>query len=91
MAKVKLNKKKHFSCNNCECQDRVKFKNEVIFCFGLIKKRYYKEDYYRFCVIKNKKRHSQEIMLEELYTLLMGLSRLLFLKRQREINKKCLK
>jgi hypothetical protein len=87
MAKVKLNKKRHFSCKNCNCQEKVRFKNGVLFCFGLVKKPYYKEDDFRFCIIKNKKRNANEVMLEELYTLLMGLSRILFQKRLEDINK----
>jgi len=83
-----LNKKKHFNCKNCDCKERVRFKNNVFFCFGLIKKTYHKEDNYRFCIIKGKKRDAHEVMLEELYSMLMGLSSILFQKRVREINKK---
>lgn len=83
-----LNKKKHFDCKNCNCMERVRFKNNVLFCFGLIKKTYYKEDAYRFCIIKGKKRSANELMLEELYSMLMGLSSILFRKRLKEINKK---
>jgi hypothetical protein len=85
---LKLNKIKHFSCKNCDCQDKITFENDIIFCFGLIKKTYHPEDYYRYCIIKNKNRNAQEIMEEELHCLLMGLSRLLFLKRLRDINSK---
>ena len=83
-----LNKKKHFDCKNCNCLERVKFKNNVFFCFGLVKKTYYKVDNYRFCIIKGKKRNANELMLEELYSMLMGLSSILFHKRTKEINKK---
>jgi len=83
-----LNKKKHFDCKNCNCQEKVRFKNAVIFCFGLIKKLYDKEDFYRFCIIKKGNRNCNDIMQEELYTLLMGLSSILFHKRLKEINKK---
>ena len=85
---LKLNKKKHFNCKNCTCQEKVKFLNDVIFCFGLIKKLYCREDFYRFCIIKGTKRNATDIMLEELHSLLMGLSRILFVKRLKEINKK---
>jgi hypothetical protein len=84
---LKLNKKKHFNCKNCICQEKVKFQNNVLFCFGLIKKTYYKEDHYRFCIIKGKKRSANDIMLEELHSMLMGLSRILFQKRLEEVNK----
>jgi hypothetical protein len=84
----KLNKEKHFSCKNCDCREQVKFQNKVIFCFGLIKKIYLEEDYYRFCIIKGKKRNANDIMLEELHSMLMGLSSILFHKRLEEINKK---
>jgi len=83
-----LNKKQHFDCKNCECQERVKFKNNIVFCFGLIKKIYIRGDYYRFCIIRGKKRSTNEIMQEELYSMLMGLSSILFHKRLKEINKK---
>jgi len=86
-----LNKKKHFDCKNCICQQKVKFKNKVIFCFGLVKKIYLKGDYYRFCITKKNNRSVNEIMLEELYTLLMGLSNILFQKTLKETNKKCSK
>jgi len=89
MTKVKLNK--HFNCENCDCQEKVKFKNNIIFCFGLVKKTYYKIDYYRFCIIKKNKRSANELMLEELYSMLMGLSSILFHKRLKQINKKCSK
>jgi len=86
-----FNKKRHFNCKNCNCQEKVKFKNNIIFCFGLIKKIYLKGDYYRFCIIKKNKRSVNEVMLEELYSLLMGLSSILFHKRLKDINKKCSK
>lgn len=83
-----LNKKKHFSCKNCNCQEKIKYKNGVLFCFGLIKKLYDKEDFYRFCIIKGKNRNANDIMEEEVQTLLMGLSSILFHKRLKDINKK---
>jgi hypothetical protein len=82
------NKKKHWDCKNCNCQERVKFKNNILFCFGLVKKPICKVDNYRFCIIKGKKRNANEIMQEELYSMLMGLSSILFHKRVKEINKK---
>ena len=84
----KLNKTKHFNCSNCNCQEKVRFKNSIIFCFGLVKKPTPMCDYYRFCIIKKKKRSATDIMEEEVQTLLMGLSRILFLKRLKEVNKK---
>ena len=83
-----LNKKQYFNCKNCNCIEKVRFKNKVFFCFGLIKKIYIKGDFYRFCIIKNNKCSANDIMLEELYSLLMGLSSILFHKRLKEINKK---
>ena len=83
-----LNKKKHFNCKNCNCIERVRFQNNVVFCFGLVKKTYYKVDNYRFCIIKGTKRNANDIMLEELHSMLMGLSSILFNKRIKEINKK---
>jgi hypothetical protein len=82
------NKEKHTSCKNCKLKTSIIFKNKVIFCFGLIKKIYSLKDYYRFCIIKNKNRSCTDIMLEEIYTLLNGLSTLLIQKRFEEINKK---
>jgi len=87
MLNKKLSNKKHWDCKNCNCVEKVKFKNNVIFCFGLIKQTYYKEDYYRFCIIKGKKRSAHEIMLEELYSMLMGLSSILFQKRLTDLKK----
>ena len=87
MESAMLNKKKHFACKNCKCIEKVEFKNKVIFCFGLIIKRYCKEDYYRFCITKGNKRSANDIMLEEVHSLLMGLSSILFQKRLKEINK----
>ena len=84
----KLNKKTHFNCKNCDCVERIRFKNNVMFCFGLIKNTYHKEDFYRFCIIKGKNRNANEIMLEEMYSMLMGLSSILFQHKLREINKK---
>jgi hypothetical protein len=86
-----LNKKKYWNCKNCNCQEKVRFKNKVLFCFGLVKKPYCKEDYYRFCIIKGKNRNANDIMEEEVQTMLMGLSSILFHKRLKEINKKCSK
>jgi hypothetical protein len=57
-----LNKPKHFSCKNCDCQGSVTFKNKVRFCFGLVKKTYKPEDYYRYCISKGKSRSINEIM-----------------------------
>ena len=89
MSNKKLNKTKHFNCKNCACQEKIRFMNNVLFCFGLVKKTYHKEDNYRFCIIKGNKRSANEIMLEEMYAMLMGLSSILFNKRLKEVNKKC--
>ena len=86
-----LNKIKHCSCKNCDGQTKITFKNHVTFCFGLIKKTHVAEDYYRFCIDKGKNRSVTEIMLEELHSMLLGLSTILFQKRLNEINKKCSK
>ena len=80
--------KKHTDCNNCSRSFKVTFKNKIIFCFGLVKKLLIPRDYYRFCIIKGTNRSCTEIMLEEVYTLLNGLSQLLIQKRFEEINKK---
>jgi hypothetical protein len=88
MEKAKLNKKKHFDCKNCENIEKVKFKNSVQFCFGLIKKRFYKVDCYRFCIIKKDNRNANDVMIEELYSLLMGLTSILFHKKLKDINKR---
>jgi hypothetical protein len=84
---LKANKIKHFNCKNCYCKERISFKNNVIFCFGLIKKPNPPCDYYRFCIMKGKKCNINDIMKEELYSMLMGLSSILFKKRLEEINK----
>ena len=83
-----LNKKKHYSCNNCKSKTKVIFKNKLIFCFGLIKKVYKPKDYYRFCIVKNKVKSANDIMLEELYAMLRGLSEILFDKRIMGVNKR---
>lgn len=83
-----FNKKKHLSCNNCNHKLRITFKNKIIFCFGLIKKIFMPKDYYRFCIIKGTNRSCTDIMLEEIYTLLSGLTTLLIQKRFKDINKK---
>ena len=85
---AKMNKKKHLSCKNCNRKCSVKFKNDLIFCFGLVKKLYKSTDCYRYCIIKNKTKNCTEIMLEEIYTLIRGLSELLITKRIEETNKK---
>jgi hypothetical protein len=72
--KKELDKKKHFSCNNCECCSKAIFKNKVIFCAGLIKKTSPKCDKYRFCIIKNKNKNATDIMLEELMAIITNLS-----------------
>ena len=83
-----LNKEKHFSCNNCERRTRVTFTNKIVFCFGLIKKLYKPKDFYRFCIIRGKNKSANDIMVEELYAMLRGLSEVLFDKRLLDINKR---
>ena len=82
-----MNKDKHFSCKNCKRIAKTEFSNQVIFCYGLVKNINCPEDYYRFCIEKNKIRNANDIMLEELQSLLMGLSQLMFLQRLKEVNK----
>jgi hypothetical protein len=86
--KMKLNKKKHFSCKNCICTSKAVFKNGVIFCAGLIKKTCPKCDKYRFCIIKNKNKSATDIMLEELMSLVVNLSTT-YLKYLSKESKKC--
>ncbi len=85
--KNKFNKKTHFSCKNCRRNSKIEFKNDVNFCFGLVKKPHVPCDKYRFCITKNNSRMSNDIMLEELHCLLFGLSNILFNQRLIEINK----
>lgn len=82
-----MNKEKHTSCRNCEQRQRVIFKN-VIFCFGLIKKRHKPKDYYRFCILKGDNKNCTDIMLEEIYSLLSGLSKLLLDKKIKDLSKR---
>ena len=82
-----MNKCKHYSCKNCIRYSYVSFKNNVRFCFGLVKKLNKPDDFYRFCIMKGKKRHAQEIMLEELYSMLQGLTMILAQKHFKDINK----
>ena len=83
-----LSKKKHFNCKNCNCVEKISFQNNVIFCFGLVKKPNPSCDYYRFCITKGKKRSANDIMIEELHSMLLGLSHILFVKRLEDVNKK---
>jgi hypothetical protein len=83
-----FNKETHMSCKNCQLKQKVTFKNKVIFCFGLIKKVYKPKDFYRFCIIKNNNKNCTEIMLEEVYAIISGLSRLLIDKRCRDLTKR---
>lgn len=76
------------SCNNCRKQSRYIFKNDVIFCFGLVKNKYKKPDEYRYCIEKNKQRTCSELMLEELYAMLQGLSTILTVNQIEKTNKK---
>lgn len=83
-----MNKFKHYSCKNCIKYSHVSFKNKVCFCFGLVKKLNKPDDFYRFCIMKGKQRHSNEIMLEEMYAMLQGLTMILVQKHFKDINKK---
>jgi len=83
-----LNKEKHTSCKNCSSKTKVVFKNNVIFCFGLVKKVYMPKDYYRYCIIKNNNKNCTDITLEELYAMLRGLSEILFDKKIMDVNKR---
>ncbi|MFH0806031.1 MAG: hypothetical protein V1901_04100 [Patescibacteria group bacterium] len=84
----KLNKKIHFGCKNCEKKTSVEFSNNVKFCFGVTKKQYFPEDYYRFCIEKNKNRNCNDFMREEVFSMLQGLSTILLEHRLKEINQK---
>jgi len=82
-----FNKEKHLSCENCEMKCKVIFKN-LFFCFGLVKKLYEPNDYYRYCIVKGDNKNCTEIMLEEVYAILNGLSSLLINKRHKDILKR---
>jgi hypothetical protein len=69
-----LDKKKHFNCKNCNGISKVIFKNKVIFCAGIIKKTLLPQDKYRFCIIKNKIKSANDIMIEELMAMITNLS-----------------
>ncbi len=84
----KLNKNIHFSCSNCQQKAKVRFSNNVIICSGLTKKQHFPNDYYRFCIEKNKNRSCNDIMEEELLALLQGLSTILLEHKIKKINKK---
>jgi len=86
--KMKLNKKKHFSCKNCVCTSKAVFKNGVIFCAGLIKKTSPKCDKYRYCIIEKENKNTTDIMLEELMALITNLSTT-YLKFLSKELKKC--
>lgn len=83
----KIKKEKHFNCRNCLKKTSVSFSNSVNFCFGLTKKQYFPKDYYRFCIEKNKDRSCNDIMEEELLSMLQGLSTILLEYKLTEINK----
>ena len=78
-----MDKKKHFSCKNCNKTCFVNFKNNVVFCSGLVKIPNPKCDKYRFCMIKGNSKDANDIMIEELMALVANLSQtyILYLTR----------
>lgn len=70
----KRESEKHASCNNCYSCSKAVFKNNVIFCAGLIKRKNPPCDKYRFCIIKDRIKSVNNIMIEEALALLQIIS-----------------
>ena len=69
--------KTHFNCKNCTRTARVSFANDVKLCFGLVKKVYKPNDFYRYCLHRGKDISKSDIMYEEALAIIMGISHIL--------------
>lgn len=82
---------KHFNCKNCVKCDELIFINNLKFCFGRVIKKLNSKDFYRYCVIRDNKKNSTDLMKLEVEGMIQGLATILLQKDIKDINKQAQK